>query len=103
MGFNVMPQLPLSNLKAIFHRKLGLRRVKFASPTQKSSLKSTWPTPGRTQNCRRGVYSTGLASGKFRVTSAGVGVWYWIENEADPIQDGDGRTQKTRVGDNYDA
>ena len=43
--------------------------------------------PGRRQNCRREVYFTGLASGKFRVTSAGVGVLCWIENEADLIQD----------------
>ena len=91
------------NLKPIFHKKTGWRRVEFASPTQKSSLKSTWPTPGRTQNCRREVYSTGLASGKFRVTSAGVGAWRRIENEADPIQDGGGRTQTTWVGDRYDA
>ena len=87
----------------MFHQKTGWRRVEFASPMQKRSLKSTWPTPGRTQNCRREVYSTGLASGKFRVTSAGVGFWRWIENEADPIQDGGGRTQTTRVGDRYDA
>ena len=90
-------------LKPIFHQKTGWRRVEFASPTQKSSLKSTWPTPGRTQNCRREVYSPGLALGKFRVTSAGVGVWRWIENEADLIQDGGGRTQTTRVGHHYDA
>ena len=89
--------------KPIFHQKTGWRRVEFASPTQKSSLKLTWPTPGRTQNCRREVYSTGLASGKFRVTSAGVGFWRRIENEADPIQDGGGPTQTTRVGDRYDA
>ena len=89
-------------LKLIFHRKLRLRRVKFASPTQKNSLKSTWLTPGRMQKCRRKVYSTSLASGKFRVTSAGIGVWRWIENEADPIQDGGRRTQTTRIGVDYD-
>ena len=91
------------SLKPIFHQKTGWRRVEFASPTQKSSLKSTWPTPGRTQNCRREVYSTGLASGKFRVTSAGVGFWRRIENEADQIQDGGAPTQTTRVGDRNDA
>ena len=48
------------------------------------------------------VYSTGLASGKFRVTSAGVGVWGWIENEADPIQDGGRRTQTTWTAVDYD-
>ena len=40
---------------------------------------------------------------RFRVTSAGVGVWRWIENGADPIQDCGGRMQTTRAGDNYDA
>ena len=49
--------------------------VKFASPTQKNSLKSTCPTPGRTQNCRREVYFTGLALGEFCVASADVRVW----------------------------
>ena len=81
----------------------GLAFGRVCVATQKSSLKLTWPTPGRTQNCRREVYSTGLVSGKFRVTSAGVGVWRWIENEADPIQDGGGRTQTPPVGDHYDA
>ena len=61
------------------------------------------PTPGQTQNCRREVYSTGLASGKFSVTSAGVGVWRWIKNEADPIQDGGRRTQAPGIGVDYDG
>ena len=61
-------------------------RVKFASPTPKNSLKLTCPTAGRTQNCRREVYFTGLSSGKFCVTWAGIRVWRSIENEADQFK-----------------
>ena len=32
----------LKKIKPIFHQKMGWRRVEFASPTQKSSLKLTW-------------------------------------------------------------
>ena len=68
--------------------KRYFRRVKFGSPTQKISLKSTCPMPAECKNAQCKVYSTGPASGKFCVTWAGVGVWRWIENEADAIQDG---------------